>query len=203
MTPELPNSDIIQLMRSILRDSYSDYQVARITVEEDLSREETRVTCEVARSDSDDRFSISGLGAGVVDALFNGMMERFADEYPSLKSIKLNKFSVTPRLETKNKEAGTDSQGECSMELVNSEGKRFPFSHASRSVLGAVLCTTLNGMAYFINSERAFTAVYHALQDAKERNRQDLVQKYTGQMAILVRNTSYSEVIKKIQDELG
>ncbi len=203
MTTEQPNSDIRQLVKSILGESYTKLKVERIKVEEDLSTEQTSITCEAVQSDSGERIALTGTGAGVVDALFNAMMDRFADEYPSLKSIRLSSFSVGARLETRNREAGTDSQGECSLELANSEGKLFPFTVASRSVLGAVLCTMLNGMAYFINSERAFTSVYHALQDAKQRNRQDLVQRFTGQMAILVRNTSYSAVISKIQEELA
>ena len=33
---------------------------------------------------------------------------------------------------------------------------------------------TLLGLEYFVNSERAFVSAYHALKDAKERNRADL-----------------------------
>jgi len=44
--------------------------------------------------------------------------------------------------------------------------------------------------------------MYHALKDAKQRNRSDLVQRYTNAMAILVHNTSYSEVIDKIRSDL-
>ena len=89
------------------------------------------------------------------------------------------------------------------IELANSEGEIFPFSQKGRSVLGATLIATLRGMVYFINSEKAYVSLYHALQDARERNRQDLVQTFTSQLALLVRNTSYSEVTAKIQEELG
>lgn len=202
MTTEQANSDIIQLMRAILGASYLELQVDRITVMEELDRERTHVTCEATPAGEAAPIIISGVGVGVVDALFAGMMERFAAEYPSLKSIKLNSFSFKGHLDTCKNPAATDSKGEVRIELANSEGEIFPFSQSGRSVLGAVLCTTLRGLSYFINSERAFVSVYHALQDARERNRQDLVQRFTGQLAILVRNTSYSEVISKIQEEL-
>jgi hypothetical protein len=45
--------------------------------------------------------------------------------------------------------------------------------------------------------------MYHALKDARERNRSDLVQRYTNTMAMLVENTSYSEVIDKIRSEIS
>lgn len=203
MTTDQANSDIIQLMRSILGEAYLEPRVDKITVAEELEPEQTRVTCVATLSRGSGPITISGSGVGVVDALFAGMMERFAEEYPSLKSIKLNSFSIKGHLDTSNNAAGTDSKGEVWLELANSEGVIFPFSQAGRSVLGAMLCTTMRGMAYFINSERAFVLVYNALQDAKQRNRQDLVQRFTGQLAILVRNTSYSEVTDKIQQELG
>lgn len=203
MSAERQNSDIIQLVRTILGDAYIEFKVQRAGVEDDIVREQSKVTCQAVQSDTGETITLAGKGAGVVDALFNAMMERFAGEYPSLRSIRITSFAVAARLGTGSRDAGTDSQGECNLELANSEGKLFPFNHSSRSVLGAVLCTTLSGMAYFINSERAFTTVYHALQDARERNRQDLVQQFTGQMSVLVRNTSYSEVISKIQEELS
>ncbi len=203
MTTEQANSDIIQLMRAILGEAFVEFWVSRITVEEDLDKEQTRVTCQATPSDGATPIAIVGVGVGVVDALFDGMMDRFAEEYPSLKSIKLNNFSVKGHLDTCNRAAATDSKGEVRIELINSEGQSFPFSQKGRSVLGATLIATLRGMAYFINSERAYVSVYHALQDARQRNRQDLVQTYTGQLAILVRNTSYSAVTAKIQEELG
>ena len=203
MTIEEANSDIIQLMKTILGESYLELQVDRITVMEELDKEQTHVTCEATPTNGADKIIISGVGVGVVDALFSGMMERFAAEYPSLQSIKLNRFSLKGHLDTCNNAAGTDSKGEVRIVLANSEGELFHFSQSGRSVLGSVLCTTLRGLSYFINSERAFVSVYHALQDARQRNRQDLVQRFTGQLAILVRNTSYSEVTAKIQQELG
>ena len=67
----------------------------------------------------------------------------------------------------------------------------------------STIVATLAGLEYFINSERAFVAMCHALKDAKERNRSDLVQRYTNTMAELVRNTSYSEVISRFREDIG
>ena len=68
---------------------------------------------------------------------------------------------------------------------------------------GLSIIATLRSMEYFINSERAFVTMHHALRDAQERRRSDLVQRYTDTMATLVRNTSYSEVISRIREKMG
>ena len=52
---------------------------------------------------------------------------------------------------------------------------------------------------YFVNSERAYITLYKALENARERNRQDLVDTYKAQMAEVVKSTSYSEVIERLQ----
>ena len=148
-------------------------------------------------------FVIAGKGVGAIDAFFQGMVERFATEYPSLNTIRFSEFTVQARLDTKQRPAGTDSEGEVTLGITNSEDKVFRFTHSSRSVIGAGIITTLLGMEYFINSERAVVTMYHAIKDAKERNRPDLVQRYTNTMAKLVQNTSYSEVISKLREDLG
>jgi hypothetical protein len=197
-----PHADVIKLMRDLLADNYTHLHVRRVMIEEDLEQGASSVTCEVTWEGGDEKFVIAGQGQGAIDAFFQGMVERFATEYPSLKTIQFAEFSVQARLDTKQGYAGTDSEGEVTLGIANSEGQVFRFVHSSRSVIGAGLITTLLGMEYFINSERAVVTMYHAIKDAKERSRPDLVQRYTNTMATLVKNTSYSEVITKLREEL-
>ena len=194
---------ITSLIKNILGDTYTHLRVKRVRIDEDLEQETTTVTCEATDEISGEQFAITNTGVGVIDAFFNAMVDRFAAEYPSLQTIRFNSFAVNEQLDTKQQQAGTDSMGEVTLEIATSDDKIFTFRHASRSVIGSALITTLLGLEYFINSERAFVTTYHALKDARERNRQDLIQKYTGTMAQLVQNTSYSEVISKIREELG
>jgi len=49
---------------------------------------------------------------------------------------------------------------------------------------------------YFINSENAFFVLKSAVEDAKKRDRPDLVKIYTAQLAEIVKNTSYKKIIK-------
>jgi len=194
--------EIRQLIREILGDSYTHLRVRRVKIVEDLEQEKTSFTCEATDEISSANFNISGEGVGVIDAFFHALSERFSAEYPSLRTIRFHSFSVQGQMETKQKEAGSDSEGEVTLEIVNSDDKVFSFSHSSRSVLGSAIIVTLLGLEYFINAERAFISTYHALKDARQRSRPDLVQHYTETLSMLVKNTSYSEVIHKIREEL-
>jgi hypothetical protein len=190
---------IIELMQSVLGEGYADLRVKRVMIEEDLKQGTTSVTCEVTDGKEGEPSVIAAQGVGLVDAFFNGIVNRFAGEYPSLKTIQFASFHVGAMLETRSAFAGADSQSEVTVEIRNSEGHLFRFSHASRSLIASSIITTLKALEYFINSERAYLTLYEALRDAASRNRDDLVQCYTGQMAVLVRNTSYSEVIERLR----
>jgi hypothetical protein len=201
-TPER-QAEITKLLRELLKDNYTHLNVNRVMIEEDLERKTTAISCEVTDEASTETFVIAGKGVGLINAFFQAMVDRFAAEYPSLKTIRFSSFAVQAHLDTKQDFAGTDSEGEVTLQIANSEGKLFRLTHASRSVIGAAIITTLLGLEYFINSEKAFVSTYHALKDAKERNRPDLIQRYTNTLATLVENTSYSEVIDKIRSEIS
>ena len=203
MTTSDQQYKITEIIREILGDTYTHLRVKRVSIEEDLESESTEVKCDVTDQGSDRPLAMSGKGVGVIDAFFHAVVDRYAAEYPSLKTISFQSFSVGAQMETRQHAAGTDSKGKVNLDIANSEGKVFTFTHASRSVIGSALITTLLAAEYFINSERAYITAYHAFKDAKQRNRQDLIQKYTSTMAVLVQNTSYSEVISKIREEIG
>ncbi len=192
-----------KLVRELLGESYTHLRVKRVMIEEDLERKTSSVSCEGTDESNGSTFIIAGQGVGLINAFFQGMVDRFATEYPSLKTITFSSFSVQAHLDTKQELSGTDSEGEVTLQVANSEGKLFRFTHVSRSVISSAVIVTLLGVEYFINSERAFVSAYHALKDAKERNRADLVQRFTNVMATLVQNTSYSEVTSKIRSEIG
>jgi hypothetical protein len=191
--------DTEKLIREVLGDTYVHLTVRRVFIEEDLEHLSTSITCEVTEDATDENSIIAGKGVGVIDAFFNGFVIRFAGDYPSLKTIRFTNFRMGAQIETRSAFAGTDSKGEVTVDIENSAGKVFRFGHASRSVISSSIITILLALEYFVNSERAFVSVYEAFQDAKERKRNDLVQHYTSQMSVLVRNTSYSEVIERLR----
>ena len=55
----------------------------------------------------------------------------------------------------------------------------------------------------YFNAERAFLTLHNARRDALARGREDLVARYTAEMAEVVESTSYAEVIANIRKELG
>lgn len=196
-------AEAIKLMQQVLQERYANLDVQRVLIEEDVIESLTSVTCEVASGDEEGGTIIAGKGVGVVDAFFQGFVSRFAGEYPSLKTIQFASFHLDAKLDTRSDFAGSDAQGVVTIEVLNSEKRRFAFSHASRSVITSSIITVLRALEYFVNSERAYVNLYEAVKDAAQRNREDLVRNYTAQMAVLVRNTSYSEVIEKIKAEAG
>ena len=56
---------------------------------------------------------------------------------------------------------------------------------------------------YFVNAERAFLTLHNARRDAMARCREDLVARYTAEMAEVVESTSYAEVIANIRREMS
>jgi len=194
--------EISTLMREVLGESYTHLIVKRVLVEEDLEGGKTSVTCEVDDENAGVKSVIAGKGVGMVDALLQAMLARFGEEYPSLKTIRLYSFSVRGQLDTKKGYSGADSLGEVTLEIANSEDRLFAFADLSRSVISSMARVTLMALEHFINAERAFVSLHHALQDAKARHRADLVQRFTNSMATLVKNTSYSEVISRLREDI-
>jgi len=56
------------------------------------------------------------------------------------------------------------------------------------------------GVEHFLNAERAYVALLAALRDAGERDRQDLVTRYTRELSEVVRCTSYTDLLADSQE---
>jgi hypothetical protein len=144
----------------------------------------------------------AGKGVGVVDALYSAMLGRYAREYQSLDTIQLEGFSVAADMESKKAQAGVDAVGRVTLDVTNSEGRHFTFTDASRSVVSSTARSVIAAIEYFVNAERAFLTLHNARRDAASRGREDLVARYTAEMAEVVEATSYADVIANIRKEL-
>ena len=153
--------------------------------------------------EGDQPVEVEGKGVGVVDALYAGLLDRYAREYQSLKTIQLTGFRMEADIETKKAQAGVDAVGRVTLDVSNSEGRHFSFTDASRSVTKSTAGAVLAMVQYFVNAERAFLTLHNARRDALARGREDLVSRYTAEMAEVVESTSYAEVIANIRKELG
>jgi hypothetical protein len=187
-----------QLAREILRDNYVHFHLERLELVEEENA--VRVRARLVRPGTSDAKDIEGQGVGVVDAFFDGVMARFAGEYPSLKTIAVSDFKMESGFDEAQGRR-SDALAVAKLRVKNSEGVEFEFMRRTPSVTRSAVRAALDALTFFINSERAYVQLQLALQDAKERRRSDLVEKYRSQMGILVHATSYSDVIEKLRKD--
>ena len=183
----------------MLGANFLELKLGRLMVEEIDSTSHVKVTV----VEGEQPFEVEGEGVGLVDALYDALLDRYAREYQSLKSIKLTGFHVEADIETKKGEAGVDAVGRVTLDVTNSEGRHFSFSDASRSITSSTARSVAAMVQYFVNAERAFLTLYNARRDALARGREDLVARYTAELAEVVESTSYAEVIANIRKELS
>jgi hypothetical protein len=188
-----------QLIRRVLGTNFLHLSLVQLAVDEEGSGASVKVVV----NEGDQRVEVDGKGVGIVDALYAAMLGRYAREYQSLKSISLAGFSVSADMDSKKGSAGVDAVGRVSVDVTNSDGRHFSFSDASRSVLSSTARVVIAAVEYFANAERAFVTLHNARRDALARGREDLVSRYTAEMAEVVEATSYAEVIANIRKELA
>ncbi|HTE54061.1 MAG TPA: alpha-isopropylmalate synthase regulatory domain-containing protein [Kofleriaceae bacterium] len=199
MTKRPPTN--LELIRRVLGSEYLNLEVVHLTLEEESETGGSRV--KIATVKNGTSLTVEGEGVGLVDALIAGLFRRYEIEYQSLKSIELASFHVHARLDTKKRRAGADAVCEVSLDVRNSDGALFCFSDSSRSIAMSTARAVIAAVEYFVNAERAFITLYKSRQDARARNRDDLVTRYTEELAEVVKSTSYTEVIETIKKELG
>ncbi|MEO6773968.1 MAG: alpha-isopropylmalate synthase regulatory domain-containing protein [Kofleriaceae bacterium] len=193
-------SEQTELIKRVLGNNYLALGLVKLSIDEDAG-ESTHVRAKV--TEGEQQVEVEGTGVGVVDALYNGLLDRYAREYQSLKTIQIVGFQLAADMESKKAQAGVDAVGKVMLEVKNSEGKYFAFVHASRSVTTSSACAVLAAVEYFVNAERAFLTLYNARRDALQRGREDLVARYTAELSEVVQSTSYAEVIANIRKELA
>lgn len=190
----------IELVKQVLGKDCVKINIDKITLEENLRKglEETRVTLKL-----DTGVYIMGEGVGFIDAVFHNLRRYYAKEYDSLNTLELAKLDIGLKLDTKREASGTSAVGEVCITIKNSWGYSFEFSHASRSLAASAAIAVSEAIEFFINSEKAFVTLYTAIKDARERNRQDLLTRYTKELAEIVRITSYTKMVEVIKKDLN
>ncbi len=192
--------DNLDVIRRVLAANYLELSLGKLRLEEEP---EVATKVHVSVLEGGNAVEVEGQGVGLVDALYAALLGRFAIEYQSLKSIQLAGFVVDADFETKKGKAGVDAVGKVTLDVTNSEGRRFTFQDTSRSVTVSVARAVLAVVQYFVNAERAFITLHKARKDAQDRGRVDLVARFTAELAEVVESTSYAEVIESIKREAG
>ena len=192
---------ILTLVEKILDGTDLILSVDSYQLEELLETHDVKIKCHVHHQKTGARSVIEGRGVGIVDAFFHGFVEIYSKEFPSLNTIKFVDFSVSATIDNREEGWGCDSMAEVKLHVENSDGHVFPFAHKSPSITRSCIQAVLEAGEFFINSERAFIAVYKALQHARESSRPDSVSHYTNYLTTLVSATSYTEVIDRVKRE--
>lgn len=195
--------NMIALMREILQDDYTELSVRLYTLTESFEDEAMcRLTCHLINADGSD-MTVESEGVGVIDALFNGLRDRLADEYPSLQSIRFSQFNIRGLISVGDEHAPTSAaQAEATVGILNSADVEFIFQSTATSVSRAGMQATVRAAEYFVNSERTFVRLHEILEHYRSEGRTDLVDKYTELMSRVVGNTSYSEVVERIKKSM-
>jgi hypothetical protein len=190
---------IEQLIAEVLDGTELRLTMDSYTLEENLESGTVQIHCAVHNKRTGERQVIEQRGVGIVDAFFHGLVQLYSGPYPSLQTIRFADFAIRAKLETGHGSARSDSTAEVILRVANSEGREVVFTDSSPSITRSSIAVVLQSVEFFINSERAFIAVYRALQHARKANRPDSMQLYTQKLATLVEATSYSEVIEQIR----
>lgn len=188
------------LIRRVLGSNYLELGLVKLSIVEEA---ENGTAVKLTVKEADQTVEVEGKGVGVVDAVYTALLGRYAREYQSLDTIQLVAFHLAADIQTKKEQAGVDAVGRLTLDVANSEGKLFSFSDASRSITTSAARAVLACVQYFVNAERAFLTLHNARRDAMARGREDLVSRYTAEMAEVVESTSYAEVIANIRKELA
>lgn len=197
LAPE--HEDALALMREVLQDAFVSLEATGYRLEE--SFEGARSTVQLAFVEMPDRrvIELQGHGVGLVDAVFDALMRRFAPEHPSLESLRFSSLSVRGLMEETRKANALDASAQAEVGITNSYGNEFRFGAVTSSLGRSNVEAVLAAVEFFVNSERACVATFKALEHHRKTGRHDLEAHYTGLLARLVRNTSYSRVIDALR----
>ncbi|HET6612916.1 MAG TPA: alpha-isopropylmalate synthase regulatory domain-containing protein [Kofleriaceae bacterium] len=192
----------LELIKRVLGNDFLELAIHRLTLAEKLDSEVCSVVVEATQSGNGQAPVMEGEGCGIADAIYTALLSRYGTEYQSLQSISFTSFRVNARLGSESSHAGLDAVAEVELVVQNSEGSLFTFTDASRSITSSTARAVIAAIEYFLNAERAFITLYRSLKDAQARNREDLVTRYTRELAEVVKSTSYAEVIENIKKDL-
>lgn len=188
-------------MREVLSEDFRTFEVRRYSIEEDFGDGHCTISCQVIENPGERAFQVEGKGVGMLDAFFSALRERYQGEFPSLESIRFSSFSVRGLMGDAHAEQATDAQAEATVGVTNSAGVEFHFSALSPSVSHSSIEAMLAAVEYFVNSEQAYVRIYKALQHHRTSGRPEMVARYTELLSEMVKNTSYSSAVERLQQQ--
>ncbi|MBL4818446.1 MAG: hypothetical protein JKY15_04330 [Deltaproteobacteria bacterium] len=193
-------AEVNRVSLEVLGEDFINLHADSLELKEDFLNSQASVKARLTQTKGDEKssYEVIGSGVGLVDAYFEALLASFSKEYVSLNTISIVDFNIHIKM-TGSAGRHTDAIAIAALRIKNSDRHEYVFEHKSVSVSQSSVGAAQDAIQFFIDAERAYTKLHFALEDAKERTRSDLVQKYQIQMGTLVKATSYKEIAERLK----
>lgn len=193
-TPEeFRREGVKRLFEKILKNGKTTLSPVSIDITESLDDDFTTVDLVFTDKtlESENKIHLQQIKAkGFVDGLFLGLHKNYSDKYSSLDKIKLVDIMVNPIMKASTKR-GSDAKTSVVFRVeVESHGIS-EFQHKSRSMIYSSFVSALEAFQFYINCQRTFEKISLAVEDAKQRNRGDIMQECMSDLSKLTEVNTY------------
>lgn len=181
-------SECTDLVKRILKEQYESLIVTNISIQESFRDDElTAVRFNLSTNNRLIPATIDVKSNGVLDGFVIGLGGALSIRYPTLKDISLEHFDTKVVTDKRAKYFGSDEFITAHITLVNSHGSRLDFEYTSRSLVKAIIHAVVEAFEFLLNLESAIRRLHIAVDDAKRRNRIDIVEDCMMELSQLVR----------------
>jgi hypothetical protein len=189
---ETKQKKLNKIIENILGENKVTIFIGNFVLREREERKESHIACDMILKDK--TIKIKGAGSGAVDALYGSIISRMAKEYPSLKSVKFEDFSIRVKFKHSRRWNKADAPVEIKMVLRSDNRNNLYFSAESSSLMVAAIAVIRKAITFLINSELSIKQLQKDIQSARDRNRNDLVSEYTLQLSEVIYVANYEHL---------
>ena len=191
---EFRRENVKELFEKVLKNQKTKLEPLKISVDETWESDFTTVDVLILYSKGDEKREINireSQAKGFVDGVFKGCHNSFIQDAPSLSNIKLVDYKLTPSFKNVKDKTGSDASVEVSIMMEVKDHGLAEFSSSSRSILYSSMAATLEAFEFYINCEDTFRKIKLILEDAKHRNRADIVQSCISDLSKITEVNTY------------
>ena len=131
-------------------------------------------------------------GRGFIDVVFSTCLEHYSGSYPSLGNIILNNISIKPDFQYARSHAQTDAMACVNLNVGVKDYGTATFRSVSNSLIHSSFDSILSAFEFYINCDAAFNKLKFVVEDAKSRNRADIVSSCVVDLSCLTEMNSYA-----------
>ncbi len=194
---EQQREKVILVIKEMLKKDYVKLSLNELSIKENIVENNTEIVCKL--SYGREKLTVNGSGKGPVDALFTALANNWSGEYCSLKNLHFTRFAIEADIEKHLRSSKADATVVATLEVDNNCAPLL-FRESANSINVVSAKVVLSAIEHFINAEKCVTMLYRNIQSTKKRNRGDMTNIYTQQLAEIVKNVSYENVISKLKE---